>query len=68
MFDYAPGLTQWHQVTTIGAFLLGSSFLLLFYNFAKSYRSGDSVEGNPWQFVRTAEWATSSPSPLARRW
>jgi len=64
VFDYAPGLTEWHQVMTIGAFLLGGSFLLMFYNFAKSIRSGDQVEGSPWQYVRTAEWATASPPPL----
>ncbi|GAB3682462.1 hypothetical protein GCM10028857_08360 [Salinarchaeum chitinilyticum] len=64
VYEYAPYLTEWHQIMTIGAFLLGGSFLLMFYNFAKSLRSGDPVEGSPWQYVRTAEWATSSPPPL----
>ncbi|WP_435347684.1 cbb3-type cytochrome c oxidase subunit I [Haloarchaeobius sp. HRN-SO-5] len=64
VFEYAPGLTAWHQVSTIGAFLLGASFLVLFYNLFDSLYSGEPVDGNPWDYASTAEWTVPSPPPL----
>ncbi|WP_152040109.1 cbb3-type cytochrome c oxidase subunit I [Salinigranum salinum] len=64
VFDYAPGLEPWHKVATIGAFVLGLSFLIMFYNLGKSAFSGDPAPDNPWEFGSTAEWAVSSPPIL----
>ncbi|WP_435363350.1 cbb3-type cytochrome c oxidase subunit I [Haloarchaeobius sp. DYHT-AS-18] len=64
VFNYAPGLTSWHQVATIGGFILGASFLVLFYNLFKSLFDGEPVDGNPWQYASTAEWTVPSPPPL----
>ena len=64
VFDYAPGLTSWHQVASIGGFLLGASFLVMFYNLFKSMAVGEEVGDNPWEYSTTAEWAVSSPPPL----
>jgi cytochrome c oxidase subunit I+III len=63
-FMYPSEFTSMHQLSTIGAFLLGSSFLLMFYNLYHSYHSGDPADDNPWEFSRTAEWAIPSPPPL----
>jgi cytochrome c oxidase subunit I+III len=64
VFDYAPGLTSWHQVASIGGFILGASFLVMFYNLFKSVAVGEEVGENPWEYATTAEWAVSSPPPL----
>ncbi|WP_410764488.1 cbb3-type cytochrome c oxidase subunit I [Haloferax sp. DFSO60] len=64
VFDYAPELAVWHQLATVGGFILGLSFLIMFYNLFKSAFVGEPVSGNPWEFATTAEWATSSPPPL----
>jgi len=64
VFDYAPGLTSWHQVASVGGFVLGASFLVMFYNLFVSMATGEEVGDNPWEYSTTAEWAVSSPPPL----
>ena len=64
VFEYNPEFQIFHQFGTIGAFILGFSFFIMFYNFAKSYVSGEPAGDNPWDYSRTAEWAVSSPPPL----
>ncbi|MDS0298965.1 cbb3-type cytochrome c oxidase subunit I [Halogeometricum sp. S1BR25-6] len=64
VFDYSAGLQIWHQLATVGAFVLGLSFLVMFYNLAKSALSGDPAGDNPWEYATTAEWAVPSPPPL----
>jgi len=36
-FEYNPTFQIYHQFGTIGAFVLGFSFFIMFYNLAKSY-------------------------------
>ena len=64
VFEYNPAFQGMHQAGTIGAFILGFSFFIMFYNLAKSYVSGPDAGENPWDYSRTAEWAVSSPPPL----
>jgi cytochrome c oxidase subunit I+III len=64
VFEYAPGLAPWHKVATVGAFVLGISFLMVFYNLYHSLWHGEEVGDNPWEWGSTAEWAVSSPPPL----
>jgi cytochrome c oxidase subunit I+III len=64
VFEYQQSMVTSHQVGTMGAFLLGFSFFVMFYNFAKSYVTGEDAPDNPWEFARSAEWAVSSPPPL----
>ncbi|MFW5917965.1 MAG: cbb3-type cytochrome c oxidase subunit I [Haloferacaceae archaeon] len=64
VFEYNPELQIYHQFGTIGAFVLGLSFFIMFYNLAGSYVSGEPAGDNPWDYSRTAEWAVSSPPPL----
>ncbi|MDS0239757.1 MULTISPECIES: cbb3-type cytochrome c oxidase subunit I [unclassified Haloferax] len=64
VFDYAPELAPWHQLATVGGFVLGLSFLIMFYNLFKSAFVGDPAPDNPWEYATTAEWAVSSPPPL----
>ncbi|MFB6138003.1 MAG: cbb3-type cytochrome c oxidase subunit I [Halobacteriaceae archaeon] len=64
VFEYEAAYTTWHQLATVGAFLLGGSFLVMFYNLGRSAVAGEPVEGNPWEYATTAEWAVPSPPPL----
>ncbi|RLQ96729.1 cytochrome c oxidase subunit I [Falsibacillus albus] len=64
------GLGPLNMISTIGAFLMGFSVLLLLYNIYWSYRHGEKDEtGDPWN-GRTLEWSIPSPPPeynFARR-
>ena len=64
VFEYSQDYVAIHQFGTVGGFLLGFSFFIMFYNFAKSYVYGEEAGDNPWEFTRTAEWAVESPPPL----
>jgi len=64
--DYLPtdGFTTFNTVSTIGAFLLGASQLVFFYNVIHSYRYGELAAGDdPWGYGNSLEWATSCPPP-----
>ncbi|MEV4813578.1 aa3-type cytochrome oxidase subunit I [Micromonospora avicenniae] len=65
--DYLPqdGFTTLNTVSTIGAFILGTSTLFFFYNVWKSWRFGAAVSvDDPWGFGNSLEWATTCPPPL----
>jgi cytochrome c oxidase subunit I+III len=64
VFEYDVGLQFWHQIATVGGFMLGMSFLIMFYNLFRSMASGEEVGDNPWEYSTTAEWAIPSPPPL----
>ncbi|EMA38763.1 cbb3-type cytochrome c oxidase subunit I [Halobiforma nitratireducens] len=64
VFHYAGDAQFYHQLSTVGAFVFGASFLIMFYTFAKSWVSGPDAPDNPWEYSRTAEWAVPSPPPL----
>jgi len=51
-----------NMISTIGAFLLGASVLILLWNIIVSLRHGKPAGDNPWQ-AWTLEWATTSPPP-----
>ncbi|WP_247001548.1 cbb3-type cytochrome c oxidase subunit I [Halosolutus gelatinilyticus] len=64
VFNYPEGAQLYHQIATVGAFILGASFLIMFATFIHSWVRGPDAPDNPWQFSRTAEWAIPSPPPL----
>src|SRR5216684_1727146 len=62
VFTY-PNLPGWgtlNLVSTVGAFILGFSVLMLAYNILWSLRHGERAGNNPWN-AWTLEWATASP-------
>ena len=64
VFTY-PNLPGWgtmNLVSTIGAFILGFSVLMLAWNIIWSLRHGEAAGDNPWN-AWTLEWATPSPPP-----
>jgi cytochrome c oxidase subunit 1/cytochrome c oxidase subunit I+III len=58
-----PYWTLWNMVSTVGAFILGISVLVLLWNIFWSRRHGPVAGDNPWR-AWTLEWATSSPPPI----
>jgi heme/copper-type cytochrome/quinol oxidase subunit 1 len=59
--DY-PGWGAMNMISTIGAFVLGISVLVLLANIAISLRQGAIAGDNPWD-AWTLEWAATSPPP-----
>jgi cytochrome c oxidase subunit 1/cytochrome c oxidase subunit I+III len=62
VFTY-PDLPGWgalNLLSTVGAFVMGGSILVLLYNIAQSLRTGAPAGDNPWE-GSTLEWATTSP-------
>jgi cytochrome c oxidase subunit I+III len=60
-----PDLPHWralNMVSTIGAFILGASAVVLVANVARSLYAGAVAGDNPWSGW-TLEWATTSPPP-----
>ncbi|HTC22548.1 MAG TPA: cbb3-type cytochrome c oxidase subunit I, partial [bacterium] len=55
-----PGWGLLNLISTVGAFILGLSVLVLAWNMAISLRRGAPAGDNPWN-AWTLEWAASSP-------
>jgi cytochrome c oxidase subunit 1 len=65
--DYLPSddFTTLNTVSSIGAFVLGTSMLPFLWNVYRSYKTGALVTvDDPWGFGNSLEWATSCPPPL----
>ncbi|GAB2656375.1 aa3-type cytochrome oxidase subunit I [Kribbella swartbergensis] len=57
------GFTFLHQVSSVGAMVLGLSTLPFLYNVYKSRKAPLVGVDDPWGWGRSLEWATSSPPP-----
>jgi cytochrome c oxidase subunit I len=57
-----PGWAIMNLISTIGAFVIGISVLVLLANIVVSLRGGEPAGDNPWN-AWTLEWATTSPPP-----
>ncbi|MEJ2238142.1 MAG: cytochrome c oxidase subunit I [Gemmatimonadales bacterium] len=62
-YDTALGVDTMNLVSTIGAFILGASFLIFIYNVIWTRKRGQPAGKNPWNGA-TLEWAMSSPPPV----
>jgi cytochrome c oxidase subunit 1 len=63
---YQPqdGFTWMHQLSSVGAMILGVSTLPFIFNVYLTARTGKRVAvDDPWGFGRSLEWATSCPPP-----
>jgi len=61
--SYAPELTNWNVVASIGGFLLGVSTLPFIFNMVISWMQGEKAPSNPWRAIGL-EWIISSPPPV----
>jgi cytochrome c oxidase subunit I len=61
-YNEGMGWDFWNLMETIGAFIIGISFLVFAYNIIVS-RKNVSHDPDPWD-ARTLEWGTTSPPPV----
>ncbi len=63
--DYleGDGFTLLNQVSTVGAFILGASFIPFVWNVWITRKSPKVTSDDPWGWGRSMEWATSCPPP-----
>ncbi len=64
-YPFLPHLaTTLNDISSIGAFILGASNFIFFYNIYKTWKHGERVTADdPWGFANSLEWATSCPPP-----
>ncbi len=59
---YIEKYTIHHQISTVGAFVMGLGLFLVLFNWIHSLWRGRSAPANPWG-ANTLEWRSSSPPP-----
>ena len=61
--DYALQFTEFNQISTIGAFVLGLSQLLWLYVVVKTVKGGEKATDKVWEGADGLEWTLPSPPP-----
>ncbi len=61
-YNYLPEFQDLHQLSTVGAYMLGIGFLMTATYLIKSLRKKPDAPANPWG-SRTLEWTLPSPPP-----
>ena len=59
-YSYIEEFQIYHQISTVGSWLLGLGFIVMLYYMVKSIRSGEPASDNPWGAL-TLEWTLPSP-------
>jgi cytochrome c oxidase subunit 1 len=62
-YNYIEQFQTGHQISTLGAYIMGLGFLITMVNLLSSLFSNRKAPANPWGGV-TMEWQTPSPPPL----
>jgi cytochrome c oxidase subunit 1 len=62
-YDYDPQFQWLHQISSLGAFFMGTCLFISFVNLAMSLKNGRRSPRNPWG-GSTLEWQAPSPPPL----
>jgi len=61
-YDYEPMYANYHMISTIGAYLLGTGYFTAILNILISSFKGKPCGSNPWN-ANTLEWKIASPMP-----
>nr|MDA8392764.1 cbb3-type cytochrome c oxidase subunit I [Actinomycetota bacterium] len=61
--DYAAKFAAGNFVSSVGAFVIGASMIVFWYNLIASKRRGAIAPANPWA-SKTLEWQLPTPVPL----
>jgi cytochrome c oxidase subunit 1 len=61
--DYTQYFATTNLISTIGAYLVGTGFIVLLWGVIHSWRSGEIAPMNPWG-AKTLEWTVPYPVPL----
>lgn len=62
-YNYIDQFQPFHQFSTLGSYVLGVGFLIMFGYLLHSLLRGKQAPSNPWG-SRALEWQVSSPAPL----
>jgi hypothetical protein len=62
-WDYDPQYQIFHQLSTIGAFVLGMSIFITVISLVASFWTGKKATRNPWG-ASSLEWQAPTPPPL----
>jgi cytochrome c oxidase subunit I len=60
-YEYLPQYTVYHQICTVGSWILITGLILMFANLIKSIKSGEIVTAKNIWGGETLEWTTSTP-------
>jgi cytochrome c oxidase subunit 1 len=63
-YDYLPEFEVFHQISTVGSWIIGLGFLTALACFVQSLMKGEKSPRNPWNSA-ALEWQTPTPPPLA---
>ena len=61
-WDYDPEFTLYHQISSVGAFILGVAMFIQVVYLLRSWKHGKKAPGNPWG-GSTLEWQTQVTPP-----
>ncbi len=61
-FNYPEQYTGYHQLSSLGSYIMGIGFFLVAYYLIKSLLNGPKAPANPWG-GNSMEWKCSSPPP-----
>jgi len=61
--DYAQQFTEFNMVSSIGAFVLGFSQILLLINVVRTIKAGQPASDQVWEGAEGLEWEIPSPAP-----
>jgi cytochrome c oxidase subunit 1 len=62
-YDYLPEFQTYHQISTVGSWILFAGLVIMFVNLVVSLWHGKRATANPWG-GETLEWKVPSPPPL----
>lgn len=62
-YTYLEEFQIYHQISTIGSWILGLGLLIVLFYLVDSLINGEKAPSNPWGAL-TLEWQTVSPPPL----
>ena len=62
IYSASDGFTTLNRISSVGAWLVGFSFIIFLINMWVSWRKPVPAGANPWD-ANTLEWATTSPPP-----
>jgi len=62
IYSVADGFTTLNRISSVGAWLVGFSFVIFLVNMWVSWRKPVPAGGNPWD-AYSLEWGTTSPPP-----
>ncbi len=58
--DFGVEFSTWNMISSVGSWLIGAGFLLMFIYFLWSLKRGEKASSNPWN-GKTLEWELPSP-------